>query len=118
MSANADTGATIFFWLALLGAMVSASLALASLTPRLRVGEPNSLIYFEHVARKYVKDPDGHAAAVKTLLGDEETFFTQIAGQVWANSTVARRKFLWSSWSLFALGVSVLLAAVAAAFAL
>jgi hypothetical protein len=60
-----------------------------ALVPTLRVGEPVSLIYFEHVARKYRKDTGGHAAAVKDLLADEDRYFKDVAAQVWANSVVA-----------------------------
>lgn len=95
-------------------AVVAAALALWALLPTLRVGEPVSLIYFEHVARKYKDDIAGHAAAVRALITDEEQYFQQVAAQVWANSKVARAKFLASAWALTALGVAVLLGGVAA----
>ena len=84
------------------------------LIPTLRVGEPVSLIYFEHVARKYKDDTDGHAAAVRELLSDDDEYFKQVAAQVWANSKVARAKFLASGWALAALAAGVFLGAVAA----
>ena len=99
-------------------AIVAASLALYALIPTLRVGEPVSLIYFEHVARKYRKDTDGHAAAVKKLLNDQDRFFTEVAAQVWANSVVARGKFLASGWALTALGLGVVLAGIASVITL
>lgn len=95
-------------------AIVAAAIALWSLLPTLRAGEPASLIYFEHVARKYKNDTKGHAAAVKALVTNEEEYFEQVAAQVWANSKVARSKFLASAWALTVLGVAVLLGGVAA----
>jgi hypothetical protein len=92
----------------------TAILALAALIPRLRVGEPVSLIYFEHVARRYRSDPAGHADAVKSLVDDEDALFREVASQVWANSVVARKKFLCSGWSIFALGLATVCASTAA----
>lgn len=97
-----------------IAALAAAGLAVYGLIPTLRVGEPVSLIYFEHVARKYRKDTDGHAAAVKELLANEDRYFTEVAAQVWANSVVARGKFLASAWALTVLGIGVLLGGVAA----
>ena len=94
---------------ALLGATV---LALYVVVPRLKVGEPTSLIYYEHVARKYKKDPDTHHADLMKLLGDTNETGRQLANQIWANATVARQKYLYSSWSLLTLAIAVLLLAV------
>ena len=99
-------------------APLSAVLALYALTPTLRVGEPTSLIYFEHVARRYSDDATGHAAAVRALLQDPEMYLDEVAAQVWANSKVARGKFLASGWALFALGLGLLLAGAASVTAL
>lgn len=100
--------------LAGVAALVAAALSVYALLPTLRVGEPVSLIYFEHVARRYRADTDGHAEAVKELLSDEDRYFKEVAAQVWANSVVARGKFLASAWALTALGVGVLLGGIAA----
>lgn len=99
-------------------ATIAAALALFALIPTLRVGEPVSLIYFEHVARKYKADSAGHASAVKELLTNQDRYFEEVAAQVWANSVVARGKFLASGWALVVLGAGVLLAAAAAAVTL
>jgi hypothetical protein len=99
-------------------AIIAAALALYALVPTLRVGEPVSLIYFEHVARKYRDDINGHAAAVKAMLEDEDQFFKEVAAQVWANSVVARGKFLASGWALAVLGCGVLFGGVAAVITL
>lgn len=111
---DAPAGAVAFGAAAGLCALIAAAVALWSLLPTLRAGEPASLIYFEHVARKFKDDTKGHAAAVKALVTDEEKYFEQVAAQVWANSKVARSKFLASAWALTTLGLGVLLGGVAA----
>jgi hypothetical protein len=95
-------------------AVVAAAIALWSLLPTLRAGEPASLIYFEHVARRFKDDTAGHAAAVRELINDDALYFEQVAAQVWANSKVARSKFLASAWALAALGFAVVLGGIAA----
>jgi Family of unknown function (DUF5706) len=111
---KAPDAAVWFGAVAGIAALTAAGLAVYALIPTLRVGEPVSLIYFEHVARRYRKDTDGHAAAVKELLANEDRYFKEVAAQVWANSVVARGKFLASAWALAALGIGVLLGGVAA----
>lgn len=112
----APTAAVVFGVIAGVTAIIAAGLAVYALIPTLRVGEPVSLIYFEHVARKYRNDSKGHADAVRDLLKDEDRYFEEVAAQVWANSVVARGKFIASSWALTALALSVLLGGVAALF--
>lgn len=117
LSDKFDTAPNAAVWfgvLASVAALVAAALSVYALLPTLRVGEPVSLIYFEHVARRYRADTDGHAEAVKELLSDEDRYFKEVAAQVWANSVVARGKFLASAWALTALGVGVLLGGIAA----
>jgi hypothetical protein len=117
LSDKFDTAPNAAVWsgvLAGVAALVAAALSVYALLPTLRVGEPVSLIYFEHVARRYRADTDGHAEAVKELLSDEDRYFKEVAAQVWANSVVARGKFLASAWALTALGVGVLLGGIAA----
>ena len=117
LSDEFDTAPNAAVWFGVLAgvaALVAAALSVYALLPTLRVGEPVSLIYFEHVARRYSADTDGHAEAVKELLSDEDRYFKEVAAQVWANSVVARGKFLASAWALTALGVGVLLGGIAA----
>lgn len=81
-------------WFVILGLaalLVAAGLALYVIVPRLAVGEPTSLIYYEHVARKYKKDADAHHHDLQELLGDDQALSKQLANQVWANATVARQ---------------------------
>ena len=117
LSDKFETAPQVAVWFGVLAgvaALVAAGLSVYALLPTLRVGEPVSLIYFEHVARRYRADTDRHAAAVKELLSDEDRYFKEVAAQVWANSVVARGKFLASAWALTALGIGVLFSGVAA----
>lgn len=101
----------------LVGLVVAAGLALYVVVPRLAVGEPTSLIYYEHVARKYKSDVDAHHADLLKVLGDNDEMTRQLANQIWANATVARQKYLFSSWSLLALAIAVVLLACGTAIA-
>ena len=112
------SGAALGFVIAgLLALMVAAGLAVFVIVPRLSVGEPNSLIYYEHVARKYKNNPDAHRDALNALLADDDALKDELAHQVWANATVARQKYLYSSWSLLALTIALILLAVGAGVA-
>lgn len=112
-------GAALGFAIAAgVSAVLAAGAALYALAPTLRINEPATLIYFEHVAREYGSDPAAHAAAVKALLSDEDRYCDELASQVWANSLVAHGKFVASGWALTALGVGVFLAGVAAVIVL
>lgn len=104
--------ARFFVVTGLIALLVAAALALYVIVPRHKVGEPTSLIYYEHVARKYKNDPDAHHADLMKMLGDRDETGRQLANQIWANATVARQKYLYSSWSLLALAIAVLLLAV------
>ena len=112
----APTPTLVFGFVSAILAVIAGGLAVYALVPTLRVGEPVSLIYFEHVARQYKNDSKGHAAAVRDLLSDEDAYFEEVAAQVWANSTVARGKFLASGWALAALALSVVSGGIAALF--
>lgn len=102
--------------------IVAAGLALWCLLPTFRVGEPRSLIYFEHVARRFsTKEipapgaaPKEHARALEEMFKQEPEYFSQLSGQIWANSTVAHRKLLWGGCALVSLGLAVILGGAAA----
>lgn len=93
----------------LVGLLVAAGLAVSVLVPRLNVGEPTSLIYYGHVAQKYKKNADAHHLDLQALLSDDAALTKELANQIWANATVARRKYLYSSWSFLALAIGLLL---------
>jgi hypothetical protein len=83
--------------------LAAVCLAGWSLRPRLRPTEPpTNLLYFDHIARKHprVGGPAPYVADLRVPLTNTDDLFDQIAHQVWANSHVARDKFLWGGASM------------------
>lgn len=97
---NLSGSALVLVVLGLVGLLFAAGFAVWVLTPQLSVGEPRSLLYFEHVARRYRQDADGHQQDLEALLQDDRALSKQLANQIWANSTVARNKYCRGDWSL------------------
>ncbi|WP_088998256.1 Pycsar system effector family protein [Micromonospora echinofusca] len=86
----------------------AALIASRILAPRLRTGEARSLIYFDHVARRYGGDRRGYVDTFTALTADEERFERHLAEQVWANSKVARAKFRRVAVAIYLLGAAML----------
>ena len=101
------------------GAAIASVIAL---WPRLRPSDdPTSLLYFDHIARKYPKDHQGpeYVSALKALVSDPDRLLEQLGQQVWANARVARRKFRWAGWAMVGLiGSALALAVVSVRLAL
>ena len=91
----------------------SALITLRVLTPRLRTGEARSLLYFDHVARRYGGDRQAFVARYLRLGEDEQALCEQLVEQLWANSLVARRKFRRVAFGIYALGLAMLAAGAA-----
>lgn len=69
-----------------------------ALRPRLRTREnPSTLLYYEDIARTYRTRVDAYSNALTKLIGDPGAMATAVAGQVWANAHVARRKYTWGN---------------------
>ncbi|GAA3298241.1 hypothetical protein Dvina_52290 [Dactylosporangium vinaceum] len=85
----------------------SALITLRTLAPRLRTGEARSMIYFDHIARKYAKDRSTFVDRYISLADKEEDLVRQLIDQVWSNSMVARRKFRRVSFAVVFLGSSM-----------
>jgi hypothetical protein len=85
----------------------SALITLRTLAPRLRAGEARSLLYFDHVARRYSQDRNAFVENFVGLGADEAGVVRQIADQVWVNSIVARRKFRRVSYAVVFLGLAM-----------
>jgi len=100
----------------------AAIAAVVALWPRLRTTEsPTSLLYFDHIARRYPRDNQvtEYVAALKGLVADPDGLLEQLGQQVWANARVARRKFRWAGWAMIALmGSALALSVVTARLAL
>lgn len=94
--------------------MLSALLALYTLTPRRQVTAAWSLHYHDNVAQRYGDDRDAFIDAWLEATADEDAFERAVAGQIWATNMVAYRKFSRITWSIRALVIGVVaLAAVA-----
>ncbi|WP_427893590.1 Pycsar system effector family protein [Kribbella sp. GL6] len=92
-----------------LGSVLCAGMCLV---PRLWVRQnPQNLIYFNHVAKRYTRYED-YRAVFQSLVIDEARLVDEISAQAWANSKVARRKFLWSGWAIILVFVAVAFLAV------
>jgi hypothetical protein len=99
--------------------VLSGSCAGWSLVPRLwGRNTPTSLIYFDHVARRYGSVAD-YVPKFRALTGSARGLVDELGGQIWANSRVARQKFLWGGAGLILLLFALLsLALTASAVAL
>lgn len=82
----------------------SSLITLRILAPRLRTGEPRSLIYFDHIARRYENDCKTFVTNYLSLVKSDDDLSRQVAEQVWSNSRVARRKFRRVSYAIWSLG--------------
>ena len=97
-------------WLCIAGVsflLISAFLAICCVKPRLAVGEPNSLIFFQHIAQYTTVDYAKKLKAVKPTEQAEE-----ITHQIWANSKVAVRKHKFVLWSIRSLLFAAILLAL------
>jgi len=94
---------TVLLGLAMVCIGASAITTLRTITPRLRAGEARSLLYFEHIAKRYSADRAGFVENFLNLLDDDARLARQVGDQLWANSLVARGKFrrvAYATWFL------------------
>lgn len=87
----------------------SVLMALQVFAPRLRADEPTSLLYFDHIARGYAQ-PERFSQDYLALLDSNDRLHESLANQVWATSTVARRKFRRVTPAIWLFGASLLIA--------
>ncbi|AUI60392.1 Pycsar system effector family protein [Amycolatopsis sp. BJA-103] len=89
--------------LSLILTVISTFVALRVFAPRIRTGEPRSLMYFDHIARRYPKALDFKHAFIG-MLDRDGLMRESITEQLWANSRVARRKFKQVAFAIWSLG--------------
>jgi len=99
--------------IAILCVGASALITLRTFAPRLRTGEARSLIYFDHVARRYANDRPAFVDSYSSLTSSQERLTRELAEQIWANSHVARRKFRRVSFAVRFLGLAMASSGVA-----
>lgn len=90
-------------------AAASALMAMRVFAPRLKAAEPTSLLYFDHIARGYAR-PERFSQDFIEMLDSDNHLRESLADQVWATSTVARRKFRHVTPAVWLFGISLLVA--------
>jgi len=85
--------------LGFLSGLVSIFCAIRCLSPTIDFGEPNSFIYFGHIAKKYDNKDRFNIDVIRTFR-DESEFVNQITNQVWINSKVALQKYINVTWAI------------------
>ncbi len=98
---------------------VSVAWDIAAVMPRqVAAGGRGTLLHYQRIGARYADRPDDYIDEFLKLFSDTDRLQEEIAAQVWANSVLARRKYLCVRWGLrflaAALAVSVF-AAIAAA---
>jgi Family of unknown function (DUF5706) len=115
-SAGHDAAAIrgIVLGVGLVAVALSALFSLRALQPRLRIRRvsPTSLLYFDHVARRYAGNAAEYVGAFTGASADG-ALGQDVIGQVWANSVVARRKFRQVTVATWLLGLGLVTAGVA-----
>jgi hypothetical protein len=99
--------------------VVAAVGAGVALRPRPSVGPvPVSLLYYQGIANRFPGDTDAYARAFTELIANRPAMLTELAGQIWANATVASRKYRAVNTAVTTLMLALVLLAVTAALRL
>ena len=111
---EAATARAIVLGAGLVAVALSALFSLRALLPCLRVQRvtPTSLVYFDHVARRHSGNAAEYVAAF-TEASTDGALGEHVIGQVWANSTVVRRKFRQVTLATWLLGLGLVAGGVA-----
>jgi hypothetical protein len=91
-----DRNTLLYVFAAASGAFVlmAAALSCGALWPRrLRRKIPESIVYFDHIARRSRAAPEEYEDELRTVLADPEAMTREIIRQIWATSRVAARKY-------------------------
>jgi hypothetical protein len=93
--------------LALVCAVASTVLAVRALNPRVDVGGPPSLLYFDSIASRHGDDREKFVQSYVNLTADPARLTRQLADQIWATSVVTRYKYRYIRWAtgLFVAGL-------------
>jgi pycsar effector protein len=96
-------------------AVAAAVCAVVALWPRLGSREsPTSALYFDHIARRYLKAPTEYVTELKRLIASPDELLEQLCQYVWANAHVAHHKYRWAGRGLVALlGAAICLGLIA-----
>jgi Family of unknown function (DUF5706) len=100
--------------------LMAATFSCGTLWPRrLRRKIPESILYFDHIARRSPAAPEEYEDELRTILADQEAITREIIRQIWATSRVAARKYDFLDHAVRCLfGALMTLGAAALIFAL
>ncbi len=79
--------------------LTSIVLAFLCINPILKNKNPNSIIYFGHISKKFNTKAQ-YKAFAKTVLDDEDVYSDHITEQIYVISKVAWTKYVRVTWSL------------------
>lgn len=96
--------------LSAISSLISIYFAFKCINPTLENKNPNSIIYFGHIAEKFSTYEEYHKAT-EDIIDDELKLKNQISEQIYTNSKIAWKKYFNVSWSirLFVLTIVLLL---------
>jgi len=100
--------------------LMAAIFSCGTLWPRrLRRKIPESILYFDHIARRSPAAIEEYEDELRTILADPEAMTREIIKQIWATSRVAARKYDFLDHAMRCLSAGLMtLGAVAVIFAL
>ncbi len=94
--------------LGILVGCISIYFCLRCLNPTLKLGEPNSLIFFSHISQKFKKYED-YVNAANNAFNDEKNLQDDLSQQIWVNSKVAHNKYVAVTWAIRLLSLTLLI---------
>jgi hypothetical protein len=96
--------------LSAISSLISIYFAFRCINPTLENKNPNSIIYFGHIADRFSNFDEYHQAT-KDIINNEERLSTQISEQIYTISKIAWQKYFNVTWSirLFVLSKVILL---------
>jgi hypothetical protein len=90
---------SVWLCIALVLAVASFGFSMWAMVPHLRSGSGESLIFFDHAAKRH-KEVGTYILAHQQLLASNEKLCSDLADQTWNLARIARNKFLWTGFSL------------------
>ena len=91
---------TIFFsTLSIILSLLSIIFAFLCINPRLNNDNPNSIIYFGHIQKKF-KNAEEYSTKASEIISSENNYQKELTEQIHTNSKIAWKKFKNISWSI------------------
>lgn len=87
----------LFSCISIILLVAATCFALRGVMPRLKVDEPSSVIYFNHIAQFAHADYKERATS---MLGGSNKMQSELIDQIWANSRVVQKKYFYVGYSI------------------